>query len=128
MPYIAAHATNRDLDYDGLIDRIRVAFPAVKVTKEDYHADRIVTEERIAHELGMPRTNAPLECLRRVAQEHGIQREIEICLDNDLRLIGHLDRFGVLFNGDRTLSRREVQSLLNILIEAGLVVETSVLE
>lgn len=128
MPYIAARTTNRDLDYDGLIDCIRVAFASVTITKEDYYTDRIVTEERIAHELEMPLTAAPLECTRRVGKEHEIQREIEVCLDNGLRLTGRLDRFGVLFNGNRTFLRHDVQMLLDILNEAGLVIDENGLE
>jgi hypothetical protein len=73
------------LDFDALIKSIRELFPGTKVTAQDYYADRLARTTEICKRIGMAIPNAPLDCLERVAEEHGIQRELKFPSTNQSR-------------------------------------------
>ena len=111
-----------DLDFDGLIAAVCDAVPGTVVTKPDYYADRITRTVAITKQLRLSPSNAPLVCLRRVAAEHGIQREISIPLANNESFIGRVDRFGGLFTGPK-VTVSEIAPVLDVLARFGLHVE-----
>lgn len=131
MAYIGGHADGK-LDFDRLIDCIRRVYPGAEVTDGDYYATRIARELEISKQLGMPIPNAPLECTQRVAEEHGLQRAMNVPVRAGLCLYGRLDRLGCLFSTERDATesptQQEVEPLIEVLTQFGLQVETGGIE
>lgn len=127
MAYILAHAEGQ-LEFDRLIEAICHEYAGAEVTNLDYYATRIARQIEISEQRGMSIPNSPLECLERVSKEHGLQREMLIPIRPGLNLSGRLDRLGCLFsterNADEMPTLNEVQSLIEILTQFGLRVET----
>lgn len=122
--FIVAHA-NGNLDFDALIASICQLYPGSEITEVDYYAARIARQIEIAEKRGMPIPNPPLDCMSRVSEEHGLQRQIAVPIHEGLCLTGRIDRFGCLFNGPE-FTRAEVQPLLDLLAAAGLAVQFGV--
>jgi hypothetical protein len=114
MGYIVGRSFSRQLDFDALIDSICELFPGTSVISHDYYADRIARNIEICKQIGMAIPNPPLDCLERVADEHGIQREIEVPINESIALSGRLDKFGCLFVA-RHFSLEQVQPLVELL-------------
>jgi hypothetical protein len=121
VAFIGADADGR-LDFDALITAIGQLYPGTQVTVPDYYAARIAREAEAARARGRPGPNPALECTVRVAEEHGLQRQINVPVREGLSLTGRVDRFGCLFTAER-FSRAEVGPLVELLVRAGLSVK-----
>jgi hypothetical protein len=117
MGSIGAHAAE-PLAYDELIEEILQAIPETKITKLDYYDDR--WQNSIA--LGFSPESAPMRCLKRVGEEHGTQREIQVPLGSGRLLSGRIDKMGALFTG-ADFHENEVATLINVLHHFNLNVE-----
>jgi hypothetical protein len=122
MGYICAHSDGKHLEFDHLIAEIAVVYPGMQVITWDYYTDRIEREEAILTGRGWPLDCAPLTCLRRVAAEHGIQREISLPLSNGGTASARIDRFGALVVGSNMLER-DIQPFVDVLKQYNLRIE-----
>ena len=123
---ITAHSEG-NLDFDRLISSICARYPGAAVSDPDYYATRLAREIVISRRFALGIPNPVLECTKRVAEKHGIQREILIPIREGVKLTGRLDQLGCLFTTQKDSEcprSEEVKPLLDILTQLGLRVET----
>ena len=121
MAFITAQADGQ-LDFDFLIASIGRLYSGTAITALDYYAARIASAMATAQAEGWPIPNPALDCLARVSEEHGVQRQIAVPIREGLALTGRVDRLGCLFTAER-FSRADVGPLVELLVAAGLRIE-----
>lgn len=85
-----------DLDFNSLVADLRRAFPESTMISDDYYADRLAREIGISNEHGWSLDTKPIECTRRVAAEHGIQRRLWVRVSKTLVFDTRIDKMGAL--------------------------------
>lgn len=114
-----------DLDFDAIVAELRRAFPKSMVISDDYYATRLAGALDIARANGMSPDCAPIQCLQRVASEHGIQRHLSVVLSPDLAFNTRIDKLGLLAVTQDSDDVSDAEPLLCILRECSLEIETS---
>lgn len=113
-----------DCDYDGIVASLCRLFGA-ELVDPDYYTTLLARQRKFAEEHGLAPNCEPIQCTVRVAEKHGVQREVRVPFCGGRFLTGRLDRLGCLFSayGGTEPSTREVVTLVVILEHAGLEVE-----
>lgn len=121
--YIGGKAKS-GFDFDALVAELRAVFPDSSTISDDYYAARLARSLEIAGENGMPPDSAPIECLKRVAAEHGLQRHVTIVVVESLIFDSRIDKSGVFMITCDTCTESDAEPLLAVLRRHPLEVQT----
>ncbi len=123
MYYIGGKA-KPDFDFDALVAELRVVFPDSTTISDDYYADRLARSLELARENGWRLDSAPIECLKRVGAEHGLQRHITVVITDSLTFDSRIDKLGVCMITHDTCTESDAEALLAVLRRYPLAIET----
>jgi hypothetical protein len=121
--YIGGKA-NSGFDFDGLVAVLLATFPASTVITGDYYADRIERCLQLARDNGWPTDSAPIECLKRVGAEHGLQRHISVVVSPALTFDSRIDKLGVSMISGKNVLESDAEPLLDVLRRYPVEIET----
>jgi hypothetical protein len=121
--YISCRAQS-ELDFDALVTDLQRAFPDSIQISDDYYADRLERCLDIARENGWPPDSAPIQCLKRVGAEHGIQRHLAIRISDKCSIDARIDKKGAFLVTHDLSNIADAEPVLLILRKYPLAIET----
>ena len=107
-----------------MVSVLLAAFPASTVITRDYYTDRLEHSLKLARNNDWPLDSAPIECLKRVAAEHGLHHHVSVVVSPTLTFDSRIDKLGVLMICGDGFNESDAEPLLDVLRQYSLAIET----